>query len=113
MFEKYNIDDLYYCSIESMVPFGMTNFGGAISIESFDYHKYETIVFLRNGKYYDINNLKRVINVVKCPQREMPVTSDDGVLYIIDEDSLVPYRQRTSTTHNTLQRLPFGMKKYI
>lgn len=113
MFEKYLIDDLYYCTVQDMVPLGITNFGGAISIESVNNCEYETIVCLRNGKYYDINNLYRVLNVVNCPQMHCPLTSNDNHLYILLEDTLVPYREKNNTSHSVLQRLPFGKTRYI
>jgi hypothetical protein len=113
MFEKFLIDDLYYCSISDIVPIGMTNLGGFISIDSFGDRTYNTTVVLRNGKYYDINNLNRIINVVRAPQRDFPITSKDNHLYIIDEETLVPVRAEVSSEYNVLQRLPFGKKRYI
>lgn len=113
MFEKYEIDDLFYCTIEDMMPIGMTNCGGAISIEGAYGGAYETILLYRNGKYYDINHLDRVINLVRCPQREMPITSNNRHLYVIIEETLIPYRERNYTDKNVLQRLPFGKTRHI
>lgn len=113
MFEKFLIDDLYYCTIEDMIPLGITNFGGAISIESVDNREYAAIVCLRNGKYYDINNLDRILNVVNCPQIKGPLTSKDNHLYILLQDTLVPYREKNNTSHKVLQRLPFGKTRYL
>ena len=48
MFEKYQIDDLFYCTIEDMLPIGITNFGGAISIEGTYSGTYETILLFRD-----------------------------------------------------------------
>lgn len=113
MFEKYEIDDLFYCTIEDMLPIGMTNFGGAISVEGTYSGAYETILLYRDGKYYDINHLNRVINLVRCPQREMPVVSNDNHLYTIIEETLIPYREKNFTDKNILQRLPFGKTRYL
>lgn len=113
MFEKFDVDSLYKCYIEDIIPMGMSNFGGAISIDYTSSNRYEAIVCLRNGKYYDINNLNRIINIVKFPQRDFPLTSKDNHLYIIDEESLVPLRSEISIEYSVLQRLPFGKKRYI
>ena len=113
MFEKYEIDNLFYCTIEDMLPIGMTNFGGAISVEGTYSGAYETILLYRDGKYYDINNLDRVINLVRCPQREMPVVSNNNHLYTIIEETLIPYREKNFTDKNILQRLPFGKTRYL
>lgn len=113
MFEKFEIDDLYHCYIEDIIPMGMSNFGGAISIDYTQSNRYQAIVCLRNGKYYDIDNLSRVINVVKFPQKDFPLTSKDSHLYIIDEESLVPVRKDVSIEYDLLQRLPFGKRRYI
>ena len=43
----------------------------------------------------------------------MPLTSNDHHLYVIEEDTLVPYREKTFTEKNILQRLPFGRKRYL
>ena len=37
------------------------------------------------GKYYDISDLGKIINVVKFPQKECPFTSKNGHLYILDD----------------------------
>lgn len=113
MFEKYEIDDLFYCTIEDMLPIGMTNFGGAISVEGTYSGTYDTILLYRDGKYYDINHLDRVINLVRCPQREMPVVSNNNHLYTIIEETLIPYREKNFTDKNILQRLPFGKTRYL
>lgn len=113
MFEKYEIDNLFYCTIEDMLPIGMTNFGGAISVEGTYSGAYETILLYRDGKYYDINHLNRVINLVRCPQREMPVVSNNNHLYTIIEETLIPYREKNFTDKNILQRLPFGKTRYL
>ena len=113
MFEKYEIDNLFYCTIEDMLPIGMTNFGGAISVEGTYSGAYETILLYRDGKYYDINHLDRVINLVRCPQMEMPVVSNNNHLYTIIEETLIPYREKNFTDKNILQRLPFGKTRYL
>lgn len=113
MFEKFDIDSLYTCFIEDIIPMGITNFGGAVSIDYTSSTRYSAVVCLRNGKYYDIDNLNRVINVIKFPQRDMPITSNNAHLYVIDEESLVPLRNDISIEYSILQRLPFGKRKYI
>lgn len=113
MFEKFDIDSLYTCFIEDIIPMGITNFGGAVSIDYTSSTRYSAVVCLRNGKYYDIDNLNRVINVIKFPQRDMPITSNNTHLYVIDEESLVPLRNDISIEYSILQRLPFGKRKYI
>ena len=52
MFEKYDINNLYVCEIDDIIPMGITNFGGCVSIEYTSSHRYQTIVCLKNGKYY-------------------------------------------------------------
>ena len=113
MFELFNIDDLYFCQIEDMIPYGMENFGGCISISGTEPKYYETIVCLKNGKYYDINHMNRIINIVRCPQREFPLTSKDSHLYILNEESLVSYREKTNTDCTALQRLPFKRNRLL
>lgn len=113
MFEKFDIDSLYRCYVDDIVPMGMSNFGGVVSIDYASSNKYETVVCLRNGKYYDINNLNRILNVVKFPQKGFPITSKDNHLYIVDEESLVSLRDEISIEYSVLQRLPFGKHRYI
>lgn len=113
MFEKFDIDSLYTCFIEDIIPMGITNFGGAVSVDYTSGTRYSTVVCLRNGKYYDIDNLNRIINIIKFPQKDMPITSKDGHLYVIDEESLVPLRKSVSIEYSVLQRLPFGKRRYI
>lgn len=114
MFEKFDIDSLYYCDVSDIIPLGMSNFGGYISIDYVSSKKYSTIVYLRNGKYYDINNLNRNMNVVRCPQRDFPLTSKDNHLYLIEEETLVPYKEKENADgYSVLQRLPFGIKKLM
>lgn len=113
MFEKYNIDDLYYCTMQDMVPIGITNFGGCISIEGSYDRTYETIVYFKDGKYYDINHIERIINVIKCPQMNCPTMSSNHHLYILLEETLVPYREQNYTDKNILQRLPFGKTRHL
>lgn len=113
MFELFNVDELYFCTIEDIVPMGMQNFGGCISIESSNQTRYETIVCLKNGKYYDINHLDRIINIDKFSQKEFPITSKNSHLYIIDTDSLVSYRDKVNTSCKILQRLPFGRSRLL
>ena len=52
MFEKFDIDSLYTCFIEDIIPMGITNFGGAVSIDYTSSTRYSAVVCLRNGKYY-------------------------------------------------------------
>ena len=59
-----------------------------------------SVVCLRNGKYYDINNLNRILNVVKFPQKGFPITSKDNHLYIVDEESLVSLRDEISIEYS-------------
>ena len=114
MFEKFDIDSLYFCDVSDIVPLGMTNFGGCISIDYVSSKRYSTVVCLRNGKYYDIDNLDRNMNIVRCPQIEMPLTSKDNHLYLIEEETLVPYKEKENIEgYSVLQRLPFGKKRYI
>ena len=116
MFERFDIKNLYYCEIEDIVPIGMENFGGCISIDCIgETKRYSTIVCLIGRKYYDINNLKRNINILKCPQMEFPITSKNNHLYIIDESTLVPYveKKNISDDYIVLQRLPFGKNRLL
>ena len=116
MFERFDIKNLYYCEIEDIIPISMENFGGCISIGSLDESKrYSTIVCLIGNRYYDINNLSRNINILKCSQRDFPITSKNNHLYIIDESTLVPYveKENVSSDYKVLQRLPFGKNRLI
>lgn len=40
MFEKYDINNLYVCEIDDIIPMGITNFGGCVSIEYTSSHRY-------------------------------------------------------------------------
>ena len=113
MFEKYEINNLYVCEIDDIIPMGITNFGGFVSIDYASSHRYQTIVCLKNNKYYDINDLSKVINVVSCPQKGCPFTSKNGHLYILDEESLVSYKDKVSSEYKVLQRIPFGKTRLI
>lgn len=113
MFEKFNIEDLYYCSIAKVRPVCIDNMGGCIGITYSDSKDYDTIVWLVNGRYYDINNLNKIINIVKFPQRNMPMVSSDNYLYILNENSLVSFKEKNDTKCKQLQRLPFGLNRLI
>lgn len=113
MFEKYEINNLYVCEIEDIIPMGITNFGGCLSIDYTSSHRYQTIVCLKNGKYYDISDLGKIINVIKVPQKGCPFTSKNGHLYILDEESLVSYKDKVSSEYKVLQRMPFGKTRLI
>ena len=68
MFEKYDIDELYACTIKEYVPFSIENRGGCISIFSDKVKSYETIVQCHKSEHYvyyaDIFHLDRFINVI-------------------------------------------------
>lgn len=110
MFEKFDIDDLYYCTITDSVPMGMSNVGGCISIEGTFGNSYETIVWCRGDKYIDINHMDRIINVVHYPQMNFPILSGNKHLYVVCEETLVPYREKIQTQKKSLRRLPLGIK---
>lgn len=109
MFEKFNIDDLYFCTVLDSVPFAINNFGGFVSIEGSCGIAYETVVYCCGNKYIDINHMDRIINVIHYPERNIPMISENHHLYSICEETLVPYRERIETKMNVLRRLPFGL----
>lgn len=113
MFEIFNIEDLYYCTIDDITPLGMQNLDGWISIDASSLKIYNTIVYLKDGKYYDINHLDRIINVINYPQYFFPEISKNKHLYAINEKSLISYREKNNTNCKVLQRLPLGRKRHL
>ena len=86
-----NTENLYHCTIEAIGAFEIKNNGGCISTSGPIVGVYETTVYKDGDNYIDMNNLDRIINFIKTPQRNMPKLDEDGLLYVIMNDTLVPY----------------------
>ncbi len=85
-----NTENLYHCTIEAIGAFEIQNIGGCISTGGPIVGVYETTVYKDGDNYIDMNNLDRIINFIETPQRNMPKINSDSLLYVIQNDSLVP-----------------------
>lgn len=117
MFEKYNIDELYTCEIESWIPWSIESSGeGRISITGEDVGTYSTIVYKNNGRYVDIYHPDRIIFDMSKKNINRFCCSLDGCLYVLDDFTLRKYSDSLSEKQKsakTLQRLPFGKKRLL
>lgn len=114
MFETYDLDYLYKATIADCGKIiSMENVGGCIGYTSDrETIYYETILYIFDSKIIDINNPKRVMNLeIKVPSRVMPITSKNGHLYTVVEDSLVKYKGTiTNGNEKVLKRTLCGNK---
>ena len=120
MFEKYDIDELYTCTVREYGPFAIENVGGCISIFSDKVKSYETIVQRHESEhhvyYTDIFHSARFINVIDPPFVGIPRSSVGGKLYVLDTESLIKYSDCLSDKQKkvkTLQRLPFRKNRLL
>lgn len=120
MFEKYDIDELYTCTIREYGPFAIENMGGCISILSDKVKIYETIVQRHESEhhvyYTDIFHSNRFINIIDPPFVGIPRSSFGGKLYVLDTESLIKYSDCLSDKQKkvkTLQRLPFRKNRLL
>lgn len=85
-----NLENMYHCTIEAIGAFEIQNIGGCISTNGPIMGVYETVVKKDGDNYIDVANRERKINLIETPQRDMPKTDKDGLLYVIMNDTLVP-----------------------
>ena len=86
-----NLENMYHCTIEAIGAYEIQNIGGCISTSGPIMGVYETVVEKDRDNYIDIANRERIINFIETPQRDMPKVDEDGLLYVIMNDTLVPY----------------------
>ena len=120
MFEKYDIDELYTCTVREYGPFAIENVGGCISIFSDKVKSYETIVQRHESEdhvyYTDIFHLIRFINVIDPPFVGIPRSSAGGKLYVLDTESLIKYSEFLpiqKRDSKTLQCMFFGKRRLL
>ena len=120
MFEKYDIDELYTCTVREYGPFAIENVGGCISILSDKVKIYETIVQRHESEhhvyYTDIFHSARFINVIDPPFVGIPRSSFGGKLYVLDTESLIKYSECLpiqKRDSKTLQCMPFGKRRLL
>ena len=120
MFEKYDIDELYTCTIREYGPFAIENMGGCISILSDKVKSYETIVQRHESEdhvyYTDIFHSTRFINVIDPPFVGIPRSSFGGKLYVLDTESLIKYSECLpiqKRDSKALQCMPFGKRRLL
>ena len=114
MFESYDIDNLYKATVvdHGNILF-MDNVGGCIGFVSDEAPiRYETILNIVDNEMVDINNPNRVMNSeIKVPAESIPITSRNGHLYTVVEDSLVKYKNTIINEDvKSLKRTLFGNK---
>ena len=105
MFEKYDVDKLFHCEIYDMIPYYIENFGGCYSITGESRNSYETVVYYNNGRYIDVNNPDRIINVFESPSAKHPIQSRDFHLYSLNVKSLSKFENRKQV--KSLRKVPF------
>lgn len=116
MFERYDIESLYSCTIEVCIPWSIENIGGCISIISGNIKTYKTIVCYNGNRYVDIFHLDHVINVVDFPCEKIPSLSYNGKLYVLNTNTLKKYSENLTVKEKnikSLQRLPFKRKRLL
>ena len=120
MFEKYDIDELYTCTIREYGSFAIENMGGCISILSDKVKSYETIVQCHESEdhvyYTDIFHSTRFINVIDPPFVGIPRSSFWVKLYVLDTETLIKYSECLpiqKRDSKALQCMPFGKRRLL
>lgn len=91
---KDTLEDKYYGTIDVIIPMSVDNFGGCVSISGINKRPYNAILRKDEDeygeKYTDITHEERIINVITVPQDNTPQMSENGFLYVLRKETLIP-----------------------